>query len=245
MNWLLFFLQKFIFVLDYMLVVNMKLKSYENLHETFLVLIFITLAGGFQDAYSYLMRGKVFANAQTGNIVLLFKNIVDLNFKESIAYLIPVLSFVLGVYLAVRFEDAIEKRVLHWRQYIIGFEIIIMIVVAMIPENLNNLANALLSFSCAMQVYSFKKIYGLSFATTMCIGNLRSATENLSKYHITRQDVYLENAKKYYAVIFVFGMGAALGYLTSNRLGFKSILIAAGLLTISFFILFLEDRGDI
>lgn len=221
----------------------MKLKSYENVHETFLVIVFITLAGGFQDAYSYLMRGKVFANAQTGNIVLLFKNIVDLNFKESVAYLIPVISFALGVYVAVRFEDAIEKRVLHWRQYIIGFEIIIMIIVAMIPETLNNFANALLSFSCAMQVYTFKKIYGLNFATTMCIGNLRSATENLSKYHITKQDVYLENAKKYYAVIFIFGMGAALGYLTSKGLGIKSILIAAGFLAISFFTLFLDKNG--
>lgn len=225
------------------MVVKLKIKSYENLHETFLVLVFITLAGGFQDAYSYLMRGKVFANAQTGNIVLLFKNIVDLNFKESLAYFIPVLSFAFGVYIAVRFEDAIEKRVLHWRQYIIGFEVIIMIVVAFLPESLNNLANALLSFSCAMQVYTFKKIYGLNFATTMCIGNLRSATENLSKYHITREKIYLENAKKYYTVIFIFGMGSALGYITSKGLGFKSILLAAGLLLISFVILFFEDRG--
>ena len=220
----------------------MKIKSYENLHETFLVLIFITLAGGFQDAYSYLMRGKVFANAQTGNIVLLFKNVVDLNFKGAVAYLIPVISFALGVYVAVRFEDAIEKRILHWRQYIVAFEIIIMILVSFIPENLNNLANALLSFSCAMQVYAFKKIYGLSFATTMCIGNLRSATENLSKYHITKNRTYLENSKKYYTVIFIFGMGAALGYISSDFFGLKSILLAASLLTISFIILFFEDR---
>lgn len=220
----------------------MKIKSYENLHETFLVLIFITLAGGFQDAYSYLMRGKVFANAQTGNIVLLFKNIVDLNFKGAVAYLIPVLSFAFGIYVAVRFEDAIEKRILHWRQYIVAFEIIIMIVVSFIPETLNNIANALLSFSCAMQVYAFKKIYGLSFATTMCIGNLRSATENLSKYHITKNRTYLEKSKKYYTVIFIFGMGAALGYISSDFFGLKSILLAASLLTISFIILFFEDR---
>lgn len=221
----------------------MKIKTYENLHETFLVLFFITIAGGFQDAYSYLMRGKVFANAQTGNIVLLFKNIVDLNFKASISYLIPVIAFAFGVYVAVRFEYAIEKKILHWRQYIVAFEIIIMIIVALIPENLNNLANALLSFSCAMQVYSFKKIYGLNFATTMCIGNLRSATENLSKYHITRDREYLEKSKKYYKVIVIFGMGAALGYITSDFFGIKSILIAAAFLTISFIILFFEDRG--
>ncbi|MBS6610151.1 MAG: DUF1275 domain-containing protein [Peptoniphilus harei] len=221
----------------------MKMKSYENLHETFLVLVFITIAGGFQDAYSYLMRGKVFANAQTGNIVLLFKNVVDLDFRTALSYLIPVISFALGVYIAVRFEDAIDKRVLHWRQYIIALEVIIMIIVSIIPENLNDLANALLSFSCAMQVYAFKKIYGLNFATTMCIGNLRSATENLSKYHITKNKDYLENAKKYYTVIFIFGMGAALGYITSELVGLKSILIAAILLIVSFVILFFEERG--
>ena len=33
--------------------------------------IFLTLSGGFQDAYTYYCRGKVFANAQTGNIVLM------------------------------------------------------------------------------------------------------------------------------------------------------------------------------
>ena len=33
--------------------------------------IFLTLSGGFQDAYTYYCRGNVFANAQTGNIVLM------------------------------------------------------------------------------------------------------------------------------------------------------------------------------
>ena len=33
--------------------------------------VFIILSGGFQDAYTYTCRGEVFANAQTGNIVLL------------------------------------------------------------------------------------------------------------------------------------------------------------------------------
>ena len=35
----------------------------------------LTLAGGFQDAYSYNGRGHVFANAQTGNVVLLGQNL--------------------------------------------------------------------------------------------------------------------------------------------------------------------------
>ncbi|MGI5948917.1 YoaK family protein [Peptoniphilus sp.] len=216
----------------------MKLEKYENLHETFPVVLFLTLAGGFQDAYSYHMRGNVFANAQTGNIVLLFKNIVDFNLSEMIKYLVPLFAFVLGVYIASRYEDYHKLNKLKWRQIILIFEIIFMIVVSFVPSSHNNIANAILSFVCAMQVYSFKKIYGLNFATTMCIGNLRSATENLAKYHITNDDKYLSASKKYYAVILIFGIGAGFGYYFSNIFGLNSILIAALSLCVALFIMF-------
>ena len=39
--------------------------------ESFLTAAFLSISGGLQDAYTYMCRGKVFANAQTGNIVLL------------------------------------------------------------------------------------------------------------------------------------------------------------------------------
>ena len=38
--------------------------------ETYRVGILLAAAGGFLDAYTFLCRGHVFANAQTGNIVL-------------------------------------------------------------------------------------------------------------------------------------------------------------------------------
>ena len=51
-----------------------KMKS-ENkkipAHETFRVAALLALVGGFLDAYIYILRGGVFANAQTGNMVLL------------------------------------------------------------------------------------------------------------------------------------------------------------------------------
>ena len=42
-----------------------------QMSESVLVGSLLVLTGGFLDAYSYLCRGEVFANAQTGNIVLL------------------------------------------------------------------------------------------------------------------------------------------------------------------------------
>lgn len=47
----------------------------KQMSDSWLLAVFLTLAGGFQDAYSYNCRGQVFANAQTGNIVLLGQNL--------------------------------------------------------------------------------------------------------------------------------------------------------------------------
>ena len=41
-----------------------------QMSESFFLTAILAIVGGFLDAYSYLMRGHVFANAQTGNIVL-------------------------------------------------------------------------------------------------------------------------------------------------------------------------------
>lgn len=45
--------------------------------DSLLTAMFIVLSGGFQDAYTYVCRGKVFANAQTGNIVLMSTHLFD------------------------------------------------------------------------------------------------------------------------------------------------------------------------
>ena len=39
--------------------------------------IALALSGGMMDAYSYVMRDKVFANGQTGNIILFSINVAE------------------------------------------------------------------------------------------------------------------------------------------------------------------------
>ena len=50
-------------------------KSHKQMSEAFVTAAFLSISGGLQDAYTYISRGKVFANAQTGNIVLLSQHI--------------------------------------------------------------------------------------------------------------------------------------------------------------------------
>ena len=59
--------------------------------------ILLAVSGGFMDAYTYTFRGEVFANAQTGNIILLAINLSEGNFEKMLQYLFPVIAFAFGI----------------------------------------------------------------------------------------------------------------------------------------------------
>lgn len=63
----------------------MQRKIHGQMSESFLIAGILSISGGLQDAYTYMYRGKVFANAQTGNIVLLAQNLVDRNCRRYFA----------------------------------------------------------------------------------------------------------------------------------------------------------------
>ena len=144
----------------------------------FLTAVFLSLSGGLQDAYTYLFRGKVFANAQTGNIVLLSAHIMDGQWGMVLHYFIPLCAFAFGVLVAERMRERFRSmQRLHWRQLVVLGEMLLLLIVGFLPESCNLLANAIVSFSCAMQVQAFRKVDGYAFASTMCIGDLRSGVE--------------------------------------------------------------------
>ena len=69
---------------------------------------------------------------------------------------------------------------IHWRQLVLLIEIAILTIVGFMPESLNMAATVMVSFSCSTQVQAFRKVNGFAYASTMCIGNLRSGTDALS-----------------------------------------------------------------
>lgn len=209
----------------------MKRTLPAQMSETVRLGAVLAAAGGFLDAYTYLTRGGVFANAQTGNIVLLGVYLAQGQFRTAGRYLIPILAFAAGVIVAELIKARFRYHpALHWRQITVGAELAILAAVAFLPQRWNVPANLAVSFVCAMQVESFRKIEGNAYATTMCIGNLRSGMEYLYRWHVTRDRAHLHRAKVYYLVILVFVLGAALGGVTCRSLGRLSILICCPLL---------------
>ena len=213
-----------------------------QMSESFRTAAFLALSGGLQDAYSYCARGEVFANAQTGNIVLLSQRLFRMDWSGAMHYLLPLCAFALGIYAAERIRYRSHR--LHWRQVVLAAEIVILALVGLLPGGLDALANAAVSFSCAMQVQAFRKVDGYAYASTMCIGNLRAGMEALASYRRTKEPSFAAKAKRYFGVILFFGLGAALGGFAVEVLGLRAIWCSCGLLAVSFALMSTEKGGD-
>ena len=209
------------------------------------MLAFLILSGGLQDAYTWFYRGEVFANAQTGNVVFFGVNLFSGNFSECIKYLIPMLAFFAGVLFAEVIRKAFSGvKSVHWRQMVLLTEIAVLCGVAFIPTSLNMLANALVSFVCAAQVQSFRKIEGGTFSSTMCIGNIRSCAESLFSAVTGKKRGSLVKAAIYFGVIVLFMLGAGLGYVLTNAIGSYAIMVSGGLLAVGFCLMFIKYEEE-
>ena len=216
-------------------------RPHGQMSDSFLMSAFIILSGGLQDAYTYCCRDKVFANAQTGNIVLMSTHLFAGDWAGVFRYFVPLISFMAGIFVAEcvhRRYKCMEK--VHWRQLIILAEIVLLFFVGFLSQEVNTFANALVSFVCAMQVQTFRKVNGYSYASTMCIGNLRSGTAAFSMYLRDKRPEQLRQSLYYFGIILFFAIGAGIGGNLSMRYGIRMIWVSVGCLLVSFFMMFSE-----
>ena len=213
--------------------------------ESFLVGALLAAAGGLLDAYTYLSRGGVFANAETGNMVLFGICLTQGQWGKAVGYLFPILAFALGVLAAelIRERHRSGPR-FHWRHTVLLAEVAVVCAVAFLPRGeWDSLANTLVAFVCALQVETFRKVRGNPFATTMCTGNLRSGTEAI--YHGVTKGKWesVEKGLCYYGVIACFIAGAALGVALTRLAPQRAALGAAALQLAAFGLMCQQDGG--
>ena len=221
--------------------VGQNRQAERQMSEAFITSVFLALSGGFQDAYTYFTRDEVFSNAQTGNVVLMSQHFMMGEWYQGLKYLLPFLAFGLGVFVTERIQGKYKNATrLHWRQAILLIEIVILIAVGFMPHSMDMFATIIVSFSCAMQVQAFRKVNGYSYASTMCIGNLRSGTAALSMYLRDKKKEQLRQAGYYFGVILAFAIGAGIGGVFSMLYGIHVIWISCGLLLVSFLLMSLE-----
>ena len=172
-------------------------------------------------------------------------------FREKLAYGTPLSGFrcwhlPLESPIAdlVKNTDGKNLTLLHWRQISVFCEAVILLSVSFIPQDFNLVANALTSLACGIQVESFRKIHGNGIATTMCIGNLRSATQHMCSYANTKDKEYIKKGLLYYGIIFFFVIGAVIGNACVEMFAEKALLIASAILAVAFVMMFVDGEKE-
>ncbi len=194
--------------------------------------------GGFLDAYTYICRGKVFANAQTGNIVLFGIALIEKRWWNAVQYFFPIIAFVIGVFISEFVREKCKGKIFHWRQNILIIEMLTLFGVGFIPlGSYDIIANVAISFVCALQVETFRKIRGNAYASTMCTGNLRSASDLLYKFFKGKKE-NLYKSILYFGIIICFIIGGMIGAELTKAYLDKAIFFALFGLLVVFFMMF-------
>lgn len=218
-----------------------EMKASKQISESIPIMILLTLSGGFMDAYSYLCRGEVFANAQTGNILLFGVNLSMGHWSKALQYVCPVIAFAIGIAMAEFARRKFTNRKhIHWRQVIVLCEAVVLFGVIFIPKEMNLFANSLTSLACGAQVESFRKVQGNGMATTMCIGNLRMATQSICDYWFTKDRKAMKKGVLFFGIIAIFTIGAIIGNVSVKILDERAIVVSSILLMSAFAIMFIN-----
>lgn len=205
------------------------------MHERLRVGLCLTFVGGFLEAYTYLLHGGVFANAQTGNLALMAIYAVQKN-VHALYYLWPVGAFLAGVLVSewMRTKLSAKGRAL-WHRALVLAEAVLMAAVAFLPTSWPDaVVIVLVSFQCSLQFNGFRTTHGMAYATTFCTGNLRSAGENLYHAVAGRDRGRALAALRYFSVIFVFMAGACVGVACVGWFGAKAILLCTAVALAAF-----------
>lgn len=213
-------------------------RALTPISETLPVSLLLSMVGGFLEAHTYLLRGGVFCNAQTGNFALLCISIAKGDTAQALYYPIPILSFFAGVLLTTHMRNKLSPSGrLIWEHILIPLEIVLLFLIGLFPASApNSIPNVIVAFLCSMQYHTFRKTRGLPFATTFCTNNLRQAAENLYLFAKTKEPRHRRIFFRYGTVILSFCCGALLGAFLSLSIGVRAIWLCCGLLLLVFFL---------
>lgn len=210
-----------------------KIKKDNSMYESLVIGMILAFAGGFLDVYTYVLKGGVFAFAQTGNMLLMAIKFANKEWKLALYYLIPIIAFTLGIFLTEYLKMHLDNmKFINCQNIVLVIEIAMLIVIGFLPETVpDNFVCVFISFICSMQTNCFRKLSGAAYSTTMCTGNLRTGTEYLFKYIAHKDKEALYKATQFFIIIFTFIVGALIGTICTLTLKLYSIWICAVILT--------------
>ena len=192
----------------------------------------LMLATGFVDAYTFLQHGHVFAQAMTGNLVLVGIGAFAPSVVAFWRPLVPYAAFLAGV--AVVWAWSRRRGTPAPQLATLGLLVAVLAVVGFVPAGvLSVVVTGVIGFAAGMQIAAFREVGRAAFTTTVMTTNSMK-TVNAVLTALTAADPEGRAvARAYAAALGGFLAGAFLGAFLTTRLGERAAWVDAALFAVA------------
>lgn len=200
------------------------------------VFYLLMMSGGLLGAFTYCIRGGVFCNAQTGNIVLLGMAVGNGDWKGAAYFIIPITAYGIGAAVSEVLPGSVKKAgLMRWDTLLVGIEMLVTLLLGLLPESVPfQVSQVAINFICSMQYHTFRQAEGIPMATTFCTNHVRQTGISLVNWLRKGDAAYFRKSLRHGEMLLAFVVGAVLGTVLCNRFAGKAIWGASILLFIVF-----------
>jgi uncharacterized membrane protein YoaK (UPF0700 family) len=206
--------------------------------------LLLTLTNGFMDGYTYYVRGGVFANVQTGNVILFAIDISERKLAAAMAHVWPILAFMVGIGVAAYIKSGrVERIVPHPLRWAMAVQVIVLGVIGFVPVTVaHSYVTVPIAFLAAVQMGLFRNIRDLAYLPVATTGNLMRFMESGYDGLVERSAASRRACGIYGTVILAFVGGALIGAFASRAWGAHAIWLAAGILAVTLVLFIVDER---
>ena len=200
--------------------------------DTLISASLLATTGGLLDAVVYTLHGHVFANAMTGNVILLGITVFSRDWMQAIRHTVPICAFLAGV-AASRYLRLLPQ--FYASLAVLVLEMLVLGGAGLLKPSFPEMAfTAIIAFTSAFQVSTFRIVGRFSYNSTFITGNLRTAAESFVNQFLSSDPEQRGNdaaqSRKLFIICGFFLVGALLGAWSAPHLGNRALWLAEPLL---------------
>lgn len=190
----------------------------------------LTFVAGFWGAFTYLLRGNVFCNAQTGNVVLMGLALGSGQWRHALYYLIPLTAYIAGAFFSELLPNPVKHRLpIRWETLLMALEITAVLFLGLLPESAPvQISQVTINFIASMQYNTFRQSDGVTLSTTFATNYISQIGVGLANElrHLRRTEKpHRKKLAAYSQMLLCFFTGTVAGTVAGHLLAGRSILL--------------------
>ena len=194
--------------------------------QSFWFIAAFSFISGYINAYSYIVRGGVFANNQTGNAAMFGVAMFMRDTPHMLDALWPMLATIAGAFIAEHLRRVSKDKAEGiWQMRALYIEIPAFIMIGLVPLTVPNaIPNVTLSMIAGFQLSAFRTFDGWVFNSTIQTGDLRTMGQYIYQaIFIEKKKAFSKKTFAFFILLVLFSLGCAVGAYFSSILGIRGI----------------------